>query len=192
MGDPALLFYCGINPVPDVFLKMFSSFCSWMIIRPLKCFWETRPYPLQTPSWSVTGFGVSVVLSLAPFITSRGFLELEKGPSCAEACSRLVRHAKCQASWGVDARVAEVKAWAAAATKTCTQTASCGLTGGGEGKRRTPSPHPTKSWPTTKTCGREWHGSQFGLSTQPTLGMNARSSVSRAHTGRYQQNMYGK
>lgn len=118
MGDPALLFYCGINPVPDVFLKMFSSFCSWMIIRPLKCFWETRPYPLQTPSWSVTGFGVSVVLSLAPFITSRGFLELEKGPSCAEACSRLVRHAKCQASWGVDARVAEVKAWAAAATKT--------------------------------------------------------------------------
>lgn len=84
-----------------------------MIIIALICFWETRPYPLQTPSWSagqVTGFCLSLVLSLAPFITSRGFLELEKGHCRAEARSRLVRHAKGQACGGVDAGVAEVKA----------------------------------------------------------------------------------
>lgn len=66
-------------------------------------------------SWSVTG--LFSVLSLAPFITSRGFLQLEKG-CCAKACGGLVRNAKGQASRGVDAGVTEVKAWAAAAAKT--------------------------------------------------------------------------
>lgn len=64
---------------------------------------------------------------------------------------------------------------------TCTQTASCGLIGGREGKRRPPSPHPTKSWPTTKTCGREWHGSQTGLSTQPRLDTKTRSASGVTH-----------
>lgn len=61
-------------------------------------------------SWSVAGFCLSLALSLAPFITGRGFLELEQGPSCGEACRRLIRHTKGQAGRGVDARVTEVKA----------------------------------------------------------------------------------
>lgn len=39
----------------------------------------------------------SLALSLAPFVTSRGLLELEKGPSCDKACCRLVRHTEGQA-----------------------------------------------------------------------------------------------
>lgn len=69
-------------------------------------------------SWSVGGFCLSLALSLAPFVTSRGLLELEQGPSCGKACCRLVRHTKRQASRGVDARVTEVKARAAAAAET--------------------------------------------------------------------------
>lgn len=159
-----------------------------MIIIALICFWETRPYLLQTPKlvkWSAIRFCLSCALSLAPFITSGGFLELEEWPPCAEARSRLVRHAKCQASWGVDARVTEVKACAAAAaaTKTCTQTASCGLTRGGEGKRRPPSPHPTKSWPTTKTWSwllllgqRGCHGNRCSIGYTGEWGRPSRDS----------------
>lgn len=51
-----------------------------------------------------------MVLSFAPFITSRGLLKLEKGPSCAKGCRRLIRHAKGQAGRRVDAGVAEVEA----------------------------------------------------------------------------------
>lgn len=69
-------------------------------------------------STSVTArFSLSFGLSLAPFITSRGFLELKQSPSCAEASRGLVRNAKGQAGRGVDARVTEVEAGAAAATK---------------------------------------------------------------------------
>lgn len=61
---------------------------------------------------------MSFCLSLAPFITSRGFLELKQSPSGAEASGGLVRNAKGQASRGVDARVTEGEAGvAAAATK---------------------------------------------------------------------------
>lgn len=54
-------------------------------------------------------------LSLAPLVTSRGFLELKQGPSRAEARCGLVGDAEGQAGRGVDARVTEVEAGAAAA-----------------------------------------------------------------------------
>lgn len=62
-------------------------------------------------------YRLSLGLSLAPFITSRGLLELQQSPSRAEASRRLVRNAEGQAGRGVEARVAKVETRGAAATK---------------------------------------------------------------------------
>lgn len=80
-----------------------------------------QAYPTTNPkllSGSVTRFYLHLALSFAPFITSRGLLELEQWPWCTKGCCRLVRHTKGQAGRGVDAGVTEVKAGAAAATET--------------------------------------------------------------------------
>lgn len=69
------------------------------------------------------------------------------------------------------------------AFSTCTQTASRGLTGGGEAER-TPSPHPNKSWPATKTCARERHESQSSSERSE----NTRSGASGRHEQAKHQN----
>lgn len=101
-----LLFYGEFNPIHDNYNFTFSSFCSRrMIIIALKWIWGDQALPTinsKLVRWSVIGFCPSLVLYK---------------PSCAEACSWLVRHTKGQASWGVDARITEVEAWAAVATK---------------------------------------------------------------------------
>lgn len=53
---------------------------------------------------------ISSLLSLAPFITGGGLLELQQGPRHAEAHGGLVGHAEGQAGRGVEAGVAEVEA----------------------------------------------------------------------------------
>lgn len=70
----------------------------------------------------------------------------------------------------------------AAADRTCAQTASRRLTGWREGKRRPPSAHPTKSWPSTKTCRREWYSEiSVGHSrAEATLGRHRKHSLRRA------------
>lgn len=70
----------------------------------------------------------------------------------------------------------------AAADRTCAQTASRRLTGWREGKRRPPSAHPTKSWPSTKTCRREWYSEiSVGHSrAETTLGRHRKHSLRRA------------
>lgn len=85
MGDPVFLFGGAPNHFPDNSLKFtFSLFCSWiMIILALICFWETRPYPVQTLRWSAGRSKGSVFpwFYLLPLLLpAGGFLSWRRGP----------------------------------------------------------------------------------------------------------------